>query len=450
MPRLAIAADVVVEQIATPSLGDHTYIVIAGDRAAVIDAQRDYERFAALLDGAGATPTAVLETHVHNDYVSGGRLLADGYGCRYLLPTGSEATLDHEPIADEGTVEIADGWHLEAIHTPGHTPHHTSYAVMSPEGVAMAIFSGGSMLIGAVGRTDLIDPSSTNGLTRDQWRSVRRLAEMLPDPTAVAPTHGAGSFCATSPMLGTSSTIAMERRQNPALTINDEERFVRSQIAGLMLYPSYYSEMAPLNRAGIDPVPPPPPTLSPAQLAAADTVILDVRPPADFAAGHVAGAVNLPYGSTAAAYADWVLPWNTPAVIVAATPMDAEAMRIDLARIGHDAVVGIVTDGLAGWQAEGRLLQSFRTATFSELVEEQPAVTIDVRDPKEAVATIPGAILSHVSAIDVESIPDGTVWVHCASGYRSAIAASLLAAAGREVVTINEDFHRYRGPLERR
>ncbi len=449
MPRLEIAADVVVDQIATPSLGDHTYVVIAGDGGAVIDSQRDFDRFAALLDAAGAQPSAVLETHIHNDYVSGGRLLADGYGCRYYLPEASEATLPHTEISDGDRVPVGGGWELEAIHTPGHTPHHVSYALVSPAGKTVAVFTGGSMLVGAVGRTDLVDPALTEDLTRDQWRSVRRLAAMAPDPAAVAPTHGAGSFCAATPTLATASTIALEKRQNPALTTPDEETFVRAQIAGFMLYPSYYAEMAPLNRVGAGPIPESPPLLTPEQLSETTATILDIRSTAAFASGHVANSINLPYSATAAAYADWVLPWNTPAVIVADSAPLAEAMRVDLGRIGHDSVHGMVTDGLTAWRDAGLPLESMRTASFIEMEEEVPEIIVDVRDPKEAVSAVPGAIRTHLSALKPESIPPGPVWVHCVTGYRSAIAASLLAAAGREVVAVVDEFRLYRGQLER-
>lgn len=445
MTRIPVSDGVVVEQVATASLGDHTYVIVIGDQAAVVDPQRDVDRFTDVTARLEAAPVVVVETHVHNDYVSGGSLLADGHGCRYVLPAGSGATLRHHAVDDGELVPVAEGWVLRAVHTPGHTPHHMSYVLRGPHG-DVAAFTGGSMLVGSVGRTDLIAAERTEELTRAQYRSVRRLAADLADPVAVAPTHGAGSFCAATPSLATSSTIGVERRQNPALTTPDEDTFVTAQMSGFGLYPAYYRHMAPINRVGIGPIDPPPPVLGADELAATAATVVDLRPAESFAAGHVPRSLNVPASPTAATYIAWVHEWNDDIVLVATTEKEVEEIRLDLSRIGFDAVIGIVTDGLAAWQSSGGVMATTRLATFDDLLAEGADVLIDARDPAEVDRVLPDAIRTHLSQLDATDLEDGTVWVHCRTGYRAAIAASVLEAAGRSAVAIVDDLDRFTGP----
>jgi glyoxylase-like metal-dependent hydrolase (beta-lactamase superfamily II)/rhodanese-related sulfurtransferase len=448
MPLLDLADGVTVHQVPTRSLGDHSYVIVTGATGAVIDPQRDFERFAVLLADAGAEPAGVLETHIHNDYVSGGSLLAAGYGCPYLLPADSGATLPHREMGDGDSVPLAEGWSLRAIATPGHTPHHISFVLVAPTG-PVAVFTGGSMLVGTVGRTDLLGAELTDRLTRDQFRSVRRLATDLDDPVAVAPTHGAGSFCASGPSGESTSTIGRERDRNPALTTDDEDAFVARQTTNLMLYPSYYEHMAPINRGGAERIAPPPPPIDPDALAATDARVIDIRRTADFAAGHVPGSISIPFSPTAATYAAWAGPWNSPTVLVGGDPARVEAMRVDLARIGYDAVVGVVTDGLEAWRSEGRDLATTRLAGFDEMAAESPEAILDVRDPAESEAWIPGAQRLHVAAVSADRVEgDGPVWVHCATGYRTMIAVSKLQAGGREAVAVVSPWREWDGPTQ--
>ncbi len=441
--KLEFAEGVWALQIPTASLGDHSYVVAAGGIAAVIDPQRDIERFLTALGDARLG--AVLETHIHNDYVTGGSLLAARREARYVLPADSGALLEHVAVGEGDAVPLGRGWELAAIHTPGHTPHHMAYVLQGPEG-PVSVFSGGSMLVGTVGRTDLVDPELTDRLTRDQHRSVRRLAARLEDPVAVAPTHGSGSFCSASPISDTTSTVGRERRQNPALLIDDEDHFVASQVAGFLAYPAYYAHMAPINRTGPTPIADPPPTLTAEQLNATDALILDVRPAERFAGGHVPGSISIPISESTGTYAGWVLPWNTPVVLVADTPGDAEEARLQLARIGYDRIAGVVADGLAAWIAAGNAPACFRTAGWEDLMRERPELLLDVRDPKEATQRIAGARPVHVADLDGGTFPNGEIWVHCASGFRAAIAVSLLRARGREAVAILADFDDFPGP----
>ena len=432
-------------QISTPSLGDHSYLVIVGDAAVIVDPQRDVDRFDAALRASGARLLGVLETHIHNDYVSGGAALAARHAARYYLPAGSDATVPAQPLADEEPVALG-AWRLRALATPGHTPHHAAYALEGPGG-PLALFSGGSMLVGAAGRSDLLGPDWTDTLTRLQFHSVRRLAERLPDATSVQPTHGAGSFCVSGAGSETLSTIGRERQRNPALLAPDADAFHAAHLHGLPLFPAYYPRMAPINRRGADAPPAEPlPVLAPAALAALppETWVIDTRDAEAFAAAHLPRSLNIPLGDDTATYAGWVVPWGAPLALVTASAHDLAHLRTDLARIGiDDRVEGAVTDGLAAWRASGGATETYRVADFAALAASlatvRPGALLDVRDPTEhAAGALPGARNVHVSEVlaAAADLPTGEIWVHCASGFRASIAASLLARLGRRPVLV--------------
>lgn len=237
-----------IDTIETPSLGDRSYLAHDGEQGVVVDPQRDIDRVLELADRRGVRITHVLETHVHNDYVSGGLELSRETGAHYLLPAGSEAEFEHAVASDGESVE-AGSMRLSVLHTPGHTHHHLAYLLADGGGPVETVFSGGSMLYGATGRTDLVGPDSTTELTRAQYRSVRRLAEAAPGGAAVMPTHGFGSFCSATPTTGDTSTIDEQRTANPALTMAEQE-YVDTLLAGLDAFPAYYAQMGPINRRG--------------------------------------------------------------------------------------------------------------------------------------------------------------------------------------------------------
>ena len=427
-------------QFSTPGLNDHTYLVVVGDRAALIDPQRDYDRFLRALRDSKATLDAVFETHIHNDYISGGALAAKREGARYILPAGTGSALEHHAVSDGDTVPLG-GWAVRAMHTPGHTPHHTSYVLESPAG-PRAIFSGGSMLVGGVGRTDLMSPEMAEPLAHDQYRSVNRIANSLPDPATVGPTHGAGSFCGSAQAGETITTIGTERRRNSALNASGEDEFVRELLAGYMKFPDYYSHMAPANLRGLPEAGRSPlPEITPQELdrLAHDHTIVDIRTRERFAAAHIPGSVNIPGAEDVAIYAAWAMEWDQPVIIVSDDDADIEEARLGFARIGMDTLAGAVTDGLTEWQADGRTVHSYPVKSFADLRSGSPEVVLDVRDPLEnARSPFPGAQNIHFSELlrRANEVPPGTVWVHCESGHRAAIGASLLASMGRDVVLV--------------
>ena len=442
-------------QLPTPGLGDNSYLLRSGEAVAVVDPQRDLDRFEAALAALGGRLVAVVETHVHNDYVSGGPALAAAHGAPYLVPAAADYTLAHRPLAEGDEVEVG-AVRLRALATPGHTAHHTSYAVVAG-GAPVALLTGGCVLVGALGRTDLISPEATEGLTRQQWRSARRLLALAP-AVAIGPTHGRGSFCAASSGGDqTWTTVGEERQRNPALLITDEAAFVAQQLAGLPAYPAYYRQMAPRNRAGQPGwVPGPVPSLQPAAVEAlqrAGGVIVDVRPRRAFAAGHLPGAVSLGLDDDFATYLGWLFPLDTRLVLVLEEGQDATLACRQAARIGIETIVGTLQGGAEAWARSGRPLRRYPVISFDELsrLRGDGAAVLDVRQDGEWDAGhIPGARHIHVPDLPArlgELGPgrDGAppVHVHCAKGYRASLAASLLDGAGIPVVAVDGAFEEW-------
>jgi glyoxylase-like metal-dependent hydrolase (beta-lactamase superfamily II) len=451
--------------IATPGLGDRSYLVHDGSHGVVVDAQRDIGRFLAAADDAGVRITHVVETHIHNDYVTGGYALARETGAAYLVAASEEVGFDRTPARD-GEPFGAGTLTVTPVHTPGHTPGHMSYVLAEGTGEPFAVFTGGSMLFGAVGRTDLVSPDQTDHLTRAQYRSVRRLAGELPDEAAVYPTHGFGSFCSATPTSGDSSTIGRERLANAALRLADEDTFVKELLAGLTAYPAYYAHMGPANRGG--PAAPDlaaPAPASPAglrQRIEAGEWVVDLRSRRAFASLHVAGTVSVELGDPFATYLGWVLPWGAPLTLVGESPEQVARAQLQLARIGIDpvpaAATGPVTE-LAGGRTGSYPVTDF-PGLATALAPGGPAwasggpawasgrpglVVLDVRRPDEWQAGhLAGAL--HIPFWELAGrageVPPGQVWVHCASGFRASIGASVLDRAGRDVVHVDDDWER--------
>jgi hydroxyacylglutathione hydrolase len=232
----------------TTGLGDRSYLAHDGAIAVVVDPQRDIDRVLTLATEHGVRIAGVLETHVHNDYVSGGLELARTTGATYVLPAGSGVEFDHTAVGDGQVLEFGR-MRVQVLHTPGHTHHHVSYALADADGAVAAVFTGGSLLYGSTGRTDLVAPDVTVELTHAQYRSAHRLVAELPADAAVMPTHGFGSFCSATPTSGDASTIGEQVRTNPALTLAEQD-YVDTLLAGLDAYPAYYAQMGPINRRG--------------------------------------------------------------------------------------------------------------------------------------------------------------------------------------------------------
>ncbi|MFJ2237855.1 rhodanese-like domain-containing protein [Streptomyces sp. NPDC087859] len=439
-----------VDTIEVPGLGNRSYLAGGAQTAVAVDPPRDVDQLIAAAARRGVRISHVFETHVHNDYVTGGLELARVVGAAYLVPAGARVSFERVPVHDGDSAEVdADaGLALRALATPGHTPHHTSY-VLEENGTAVAVFTGGSLLIGTVGRPDLVEPRLTEHLARAQHASAHRLAAELPQETAVLPTHGFGSFCSSAQTEGGDTTIGKEKASNAALT-RDVDDFVADLLAGLDDIPAYYTHMGPANAAGPEPVDLTPPALADAEeiaarLAAGEWVV-DLRNRVAFAAGHVSGSFNFEAEGQLATYLAWLIPWGKPVTLLAESPGQLAAAQRELVRVGIDRPAAAAIGGPKDWVPEGGLPASFRRATFADLAGRLPAegvVVLDVRrDSERADGQVEGSVHIPLHALHrrIEEIPAGEVWVHCAGGMRAAIAASLLDATGRAVVAVDDSF----------
>jgi hydroxyacylglutathione hydrolase len=445
------AAAITVIPVETPTLGDRSYLVHDGEAAFVVDPQRDIDRVLAVLGERGLQLTHVFESHIHNDYVTGGFALARRTGAAYLVNAEDQVSFQRTPVRDGEVVQIGPRMRVTAVATPGHTFTHLSYVLTdAATGEQTAVFSGGSLLYGATGRPDLLGPQHTGDLVQAQHASARKLAGMLPDTAEVFPTHGFGSFCSATQSEAANSTIGQEKATNPVLT-QDEETYVRVLLAGLNAYPAYYAHMAPANSAGpSEPDLSPPGKADPAGIRRrieAGEWVVDLRNRTVFAAGHVPGSLNFGLDGSFATYLGWLIEWGTPLTLLGETAADVAQAQRELVRIGIDRPAAATTGKPEDWVAgTGRELASFATATFADLARmrhHRVVTVLDVRRSDEYGASrIQGAlnIPLHELPRRTSEVPAGEVWVHCAAGYRASVAASFLAAAGRQVVTIDDAF----------
>ena len=435
-----------VDVIETPELGDRSYVVSDGVVAVVIDPQRDLDRVYALVADLGVTVRLVCETHRHNDYVTGGFALAEATGASYAVPLKEDVTMSRVAVVDGEVIDVGT-LRVRVVETPGHTEGHAAYVVTDSAAETPAVFTGGSLLFGSVGRTDLISADRTRALAHAQYHSAHRLAGMLPDDAVLYPTHGFGSFCSSGPaVVEDTSTIGAERRRNTVFIAPDEDAFVDDLVAGLTAFPAYYAHMGPLNRDG----------QAAADLAPAEPVdaaelarrlhrgewVVDLRSRRAFAASHISGTLGFELSSSFATYLGWLIPWGTPITFIGADAAQVAGAQRQLARIGIDRPAGATTtpvDQLAG----GLGLRSYRVASFADLVAAGDVPVLDVRRVDEvAEGALPGSWHIPLPELPdrVTEVPtDRPVWVHCLSGFRASVAASLLDAAGRDVVLVDDD-----------
>ena len=436
-----------VEVLETSELGDRSYVAHDGTTAVVIDPQRDIDRVQKILADQGLQLAAVAETHIHNDYVSGGLALTQDTGADYLVSAEDEVGFERRAVSDGETLEYGD-LRVRVVHTPGHTFHHLSYVVTgAADEEAPAVFTGGSLLYGSVGRTDLLGEDKAEELTRHQFRSAKRLDEMLGDDARIFPTHGFGSFCSAGSASGAdSSTLGDERKSNDALTTSDEDAFVEELLANLTAYPAYYAHMGARNTEGVAA-----PDLSPPEPVDADELrrriedgewVVDLRSRKAYATGHVRGTVGIELGSEQfSTYLGWLMPWGVPVTLIGGDADEVATAQRQMVRIGIDRPAGAATDPVERLSDD---LDSYRRVEFAEVKDGIDGRVLDVRqDEEREESAIPDSL--HVPIHEVldrmDELPDDeTLWVHCASGFRASIAASLLHRAGYDVVLIDDEF----------
>lgn len=442
-----------IEQFFIEGLGHQSYLVSDETMgvAAVVDPRRDIEIYLAAAERLGVHITHAFETHVHNDYVTGALELRDRVGATIVTAAAAQVSYDHLGAREGDSVSVG-ALRFVVLETPGHTPSHISFALYAPASSApYAVFSGGSLLTGNAGRTDLVSPGMTLTLTRDQYHSLRRLLDGLPEETLVYPTHGAGSFCgATTTSAATrSSTIGQERAVSPASLAHDEAEFVRQQLQTYGLYPAYYAHMRDINMHGprILGGAPEIPGLTPRQindLLRMGIPLLDGRSRADFAREHVPGAINIDLDGSFGIYAGWLLPFNAPLTLLTDDAAGRREAVAQLIRIGFEQTRGYLDGGMAAWTEAGYPTDRFERIDVDELRRrlasaEAPAV-LDVRDETEwRAGHIPGAQHIHVADLPRhlhETPLDRPIAVICRTGHRAAMAASMLAALGRTTIAV--------------
>lgn len=446
-----------IETLETPCLGNRSYVVIDSGVAVVVDPPRDIDRVEALVDASGVARIAlVLETHRHADYVSGGLELARRHRASYVVPPGDpDPRFDFIP-AMAGDVHGDGGLGVRVIATPGHTPHHVAYGIESSDR-PVAVCTGGSLLHGGVGRTDLYGADRTRSLAHEQWRSARRLVDLLPPDVTLLPTHGFGSLCSA----GTASSdvaanLTEEAAVNPALRLA-ETTFVDELVSGYGPIPRHYARLPLLNAAGPAPVDhSPAPTLEAGalrRLQSAGHWLVDVRDRRSFAREHLRGSVNVEATGPLVAYLPWILPAGAGVVLLGDRFAVDSAAR-QLTQVGIDRPLGVATGTPAAW-ADGDVdaVRSYAVGDFAGFVQAEgsgPAVALDVRNAQEWTAGHVRRAL-HLALPDLACIADparprpslsvpGEVWVYCGGGFRAAIAASLLDGVGARVTLVDQSY----------
>jgi hydroxyacylglutathione hydrolase len=430
------SSDELVTPVVDDGLGNCSYLVDLGDgRALAIDPSRDLR----LLDQAaarhGLSVAAAAETHLHADFLSGATRLAARDGAAVLGSAAGLRAFPHTGLGDGDEVDLG-GLTLRAWTTPGHTAEHLAYLVLDGQRVR-AVFTGGSLIVGAAARTDLTGAEHTETLARAQFRSLRRLAE-LPDNTPVYPTHGAGSFCSAPPDAERVSTIGREKAANSLLRMDDEDGFVHALLDALGSFPPYFLRLGEINRRG-PALPssaglPGLPVSAVLALRAADGEIIDVRPVRDYAAAHIRGSLSIELRPAFATWLGWLVPDpSTPLVIVRNPDQDADEILWQARKIGYDDA-GEFAGGVAAWRAAGQPVAS--TALFAP-GEVDPTRVLDIRQRGEfAAGHVPHAYNIELGALTTTAIPDGPLVAMCGHGQRAATAASVLERAGRHDIGV--------------
>ena len=431
----------VVTAIVDEGLGNSSYLVDLGDGGAlVVDPERDPRPYLGELERRRLRACFVVETHLHADFVSGARELVAS-GAELLAPSGSALTHPHRPLNDGDEIAIG-GLSLQVIATPGHTPEHLSYLLVDGR-EQIGLFSGGTLMSGGVARTDLLSSEQTEPLARAAYRSIRERLLTLPDDLVVYPTHGAGSFCSVGAGSERTTTIGMEKRNNPLLVGDpDEETFVDRLLAGYGSFPPYFLELREVNQQGPTVKGTPLPTLPQLSVAQLDTAItngaelVDVRDVRSFAQGHVPGSLSNPWRDQFATWLAWLVARETPIVFVADRSVDRQDLAWAALTVGFEHIVGELGGGVGAWAAAGRQVS---TIPVVDSQDRNDRAILDIRQESEYKAGhVPGAIhieLGHLAEV-ADQVPLGDVLVHCGHGERAMTAASILARAGQHNVTV--------------
>jgi hydroxyacylglutathione hydrolase len=427
-------------------------------QAVVIDPRRDAAVYLEAAKQLGATIVAAIETHVHADFVSGAKELAQS-GAAVITGPGAGLEYSHREVIDGETLTLGDT-RLTFLHTPGHTPEHISI-LEEAGGQTPRVFTGDLLFVGGVGRPDLLGEAQTRALANQLYASLRRVMQ-LDDRTEVHPGHGAGSLCGAGIGKEPSSTIAQERRQNAMLQHGDDAAgFVEAVLADIPPTPAYFARMKRINaqgpallsetwmQRGLPAIQP----SAAAALAADGAVVIDLRQANAFAAAHPDGAINISFGAKVGYWAGWIVPADAPVMLLADDPGHAREAALQLLRVGLDSVHGSIAGGFGGWMQAGLPVESLELISAEDLraamARGENVQIVDVRTPREwAGGHVEGAINIPVGDIPAragELRRDIGVATICEGGFRSMIAASLLAREGiAHLANVNGGMAAYR------
>jgi glyoxylase-like metal-dependent hydrolase (beta-lactamase superfamily II)/rhodanese-related sulfurtransferase len=415
-------------------LGHSSFLIDLGDgSAALVDPPRFPDAQEQLADRLGLRLAWTADTHSHADYVTGSPGLAARHDAVFLAPAASRLESPHRPLADGDRVELAPGIDLVAIATPGHTPDHHAY-VLTRRGSPVALFSGGSLMVGAVGRTDLCGPELSEPLAHEMFHGLRRL-DALPDDLALYPTHGAGSFCSAPGSEARTSTVGNERATNPLFQLTDEDEFVAQLLAGFGTFPAYFARLPELNRRGPTPYDSLPhlADLTPDEvdkLIATGAAVVDGRSIERFSAAHIRGSISNVLRPVFATWVGWLVEPDRPIVFVLDDDQPREEAVRQCLDIGYEHLAGVLVGGIEAWEASGRA--TARIALVGPT--DARADLVDVRQSDEfAVGHVPGAKNVELGAIAATDLERRPLTVMCGHGERAMTGASVLAARGYDV-----------------
>lgn len=420
-------------------LGNTAFLVDLGDgRALAVDPSRDLRAMRHELAARKLRVAFAADTHLHADFLSGARQLASTDSSSVLASAAGRREFEHTGLRDGDEINLG-GLRLRALGTPGHTEEHLSFLLLDGAD-PVGVFTGGSLLVGAVARTDLVDPDRTEELARAQYRSVQRLLE-LPDAVAVWPTHGAGSFCAAPAGAERTSTIGTERTSNPLLQSQSEDEFVARLIESLGSYPPYFDRLSEANRRGpavlprrLDLEPMTPAAVAAAQAAGA--TILDVRPVPAFAAAHPAGALSIPLRPAFASWLGWLAPHDRPIIVLREPDQDRDEVLSQAAKIGYENIVGEIAGGIDAWTTAALPTTS---TPLTEATADPDVRVLDIRQEAEYHAGhVPGALHVELGELpgNLDRLTDVPTVVMCGHGERAMGAASILAGRGFSHVSV--------------
>jgi hydroxyacylglutathione hydrolase len=420
-------------------LGNSSYLLDLGDdRGLVLDPSRDPGPYLAAAEHRGLRLGWTVETHLHADFVSGSRELAE-LGATVVAPAAARLEFPYRRMGDGEELDLG-GVALRALATPGHTPEHLAWLLADGDR-PLGLFSGGSLLVGAVARTDLISPDRTEELARALWRSLHERILTLLDDLAVYPTHGAGSFCSAPTGAAPPTTIGREKATNPLLAAPDEEAFVELLVGGLGSYPRYFLRLREVNRRGPRVYGAARPRLTPLapgqvrRLLAEGAELVDARQVAPFAAGHIPGALSIPLRDAFATWLGWLVPDDLPLVVVLDPDQDREDLIRQCLKVGYERLKGELAGGMAAWRSAG--LPEARIE-LAEVADQASGTVLDVRQQAEFTSGhLPGARHVELGALaGAKELPAGPLAVMCGHGERAMTGASLLQRAGRGDLTV--------------